>query len=70
LVLHRRKQEISESTIWNWEHGGEPEIKHYPKIAEFLGDVPFFISLMVMTLLPGLTGPDCLTTFLTKDLAS
>ena len=34
---------VTESTIWNWEHGREPEIRHYPKIIEFLGYVPFEI---------------------------
>lgn len=30
-----------ESTVWNWEHGTEPELIHMPKIIEFLGYVPF-----------------------------
>lgn len=34
---------VTESTICNWEHGREPEIRHYPKIIEFLGYVPFYI---------------------------
>jgi transcriptional regulator with XRE-family HTH domain len=33
--------EVTESTIWNWEHGTEPELRHMPKIIEFLGYVPF-----------------------------
>ncbi|MBI5188936.1 MAG: helix-turn-helix transcriptional regulator [Nitrospirae bacterium] len=32
---------VKESTVWNWEHGREPELKHMPKIIEFLGFVPF-----------------------------
>jgi transcriptional regulator with XRE-family HTH domain len=32
---------VTESTIWNWEHGIEPELKHIPKIIEFLGYAPF-----------------------------
>ncbi len=32
---------VTESTVWNWEHGTEPEIRHMPKIIEFLGYVPF-----------------------------
>lgn len=28
-------------TIWNWEHGTEPELRYMPKIIEFLGYVPF-----------------------------
>ncbi|MEW6419795.1 MAG: helix-turn-helix transcriptional regulator [Nitrospirota bacterium] len=32
---------VTESTVWNWEHGTEPEIRHMPKIIEFIGYVPF-----------------------------
>ncbi|MEW6419996.1 MAG: helix-turn-helix transcriptional regulator [Nitrospirota bacterium] len=32
---------VTESTVWNWEHGTEPELRHMPKIIEFLGYVPF-----------------------------
>lgn len=32
---------VTESTVWNWEHGREPELRHMPKIIEFLGYVPF-----------------------------
>jgi transcriptional regulator with XRE-family HTH domain len=32
---------VTESTAWNWEHGMGPELKHIPKIIEFLGYVPF-----------------------------
>jgi len=32
---------ITELTIWNWEHGTEPELRYMPKIIEFLGYVPF-----------------------------
>ena len=34
---------VTESTIWNWEHGVEPELRHIPKIIEFLSYVPFHI---------------------------
>ena len=30
---------VKESTVWNWEHGTEPELRHIPKIIEFLGYV-------------------------------
>ena len=36
-----QKAEFSESTIWNWKHGTEPELKYMPKIIEFLGYVLF-----------------------------
>lgn len=32
---------VTESTVWNWEHGREPELKYIPKIIEFLSYVPF-----------------------------
>jgi hypothetical protein len=32
---------VTESTVWNWEHGTEPELRHMPKVIEFLGYVPF-----------------------------
>lgn len=32
---------IKKIFIWNWEHGTEPELRHMPKIVEFLGYVPF-----------------------------
>jgi transcriptional regulator with XRE-family HTH domain len=32
---------VQEGTLWNWEHGTEPELVHMPKIIEFLGYVPF-----------------------------
>ncbi len=32
---------VSESTIWNWERGIEPELRFIPKIIEFLGYNPF-----------------------------
>jgi DNA-binding XRE family transcriptional regulator len=32
---------VTESTVWNCEHGTEPELRHTPKIIEFLGYVPF-----------------------------
>ena len=34
---------VTESTIWNWEHGREINIRHFPRIIEFLGYVPFHI---------------------------
>jgi len=36
---------VTEATVWNWEHGIEPELRHMPKIIdEFLGYVPFECS--------------------------
>jgi len=32
---------VTESTVWNWEHGVEPELRHIPSIVTFLGYVPF-----------------------------
>ncbi len=32
---------VTESSVWNWEHGTEPELQYYPKIIRFLGYVPF-----------------------------
>lgn len=32
---------VSEATIWNWEHGREPELRHIPNIIDFLGYTPF-----------------------------
>ncbi len=32
---------VTESSIWNWEHGVEPELLYNPKIINFLGYVPF-----------------------------
>jgi transcriptional regulator with XRE-family HTH domain len=32
---------VTESTVWNWEHGGEPELIHMPQIISFLGYIPF-----------------------------
>jgi len=32
---------VTESTVWNWEHRTEPELRHMPKIIDFLGYVPF-----------------------------
>ena len=31
---------VNKATIWNWEHGMEPEIRYLPNIVEFLGYVP------------------------------
>jgi len=32
---------VSESTVWNWEHGTEPELRYIPRILEFIGYIPF-----------------------------
>ncbi len=32
---------VSESTVWNWEHGTEPELRYTPRILEFIGYIPF-----------------------------
>jgi len=32
---------VTESTVWNWEQGTEPDLRHIPKIIEFLVYVPF-----------------------------
>ncbi|ANA41574.1 transcriptional regulator [Geobacter anodireducens] len=43
-LLQREVAEIigvTESSIWNWEHGVEPELQYNPKIINFLGYVPF-----------------------------
>jgi len=32
---------VKECSIYNWEHGTEPELRFMPKIIEFLGYVPF-----------------------------
>lgn len=43
-LLQREVAEIigvTESSIWNWEHGIEPELQYNPKIINFLGYVPF-----------------------------
>lgn len=32
---------VTESTVWNWEHWTEPELRYMPKVIEFLGYVPF-----------------------------
>lgn len=32
---------VTESTVWNWEHGTEPELIHMPTILEFIGYVPW-----------------------------
>ena len=32
---------VTESTIWNWEHGTEPELVHIPAVLAFLGYVPW-----------------------------
>jgi len=43
-LLQREVAEIigvTESSIWNWEHGVEPELQYNPKIIKFLGYIPF-----------------------------
>jgi DNA-binding XRE family transcriptional regulator len=43
-LLQREVAEIigvTESSIWNWEHGTEPELQYNPKIIRFLGYIPF-----------------------------
>lgn len=32
---------VTTSTIWNWEHGMEPEVRFIPRIIGFLGYNPF-----------------------------
>ena len=32
---------VTESSVWNWEHGVEPEQHYNPKIIKFLGYIPF-----------------------------
>jgi transcriptional regulator with XRE-family HTH domain len=32
---------VTESTLWNWEHGTEPELIHVPAVLAFLGYVPW-----------------------------
>jgi len=32
---------VSENTVWNWEHGTEPELIHVPAVLAFLGYVPW-----------------------------
>ncbi len=32
---------VTESSVYNWERGTEPELVHIPKIIAFLGYVPF-----------------------------
>jgi DNA-binding XRE family transcriptional regulator len=32
---------VTEYSIWNWEHGVEPEQHYNPKIIEFLRYIPF-----------------------------
>ncbi|WP_157039893.1 helix-turn-helix domain-containing protein [Pelobacter propionicus] len=43
-LLQREVAEIvgvTESSVWNWEHGTEPELQYNPKIINFLGYAPF-----------------------------
>lgn len=32
---------VTESTVWNWEHGTEPELIHIPAVLAFLEYVPW-----------------------------
>jgi len=32
---------VSESTVWNWEHRTDPELRYITKIIAFLGYIPF-----------------------------
>jgi transcriptional regulator with XRE-family HTH domain len=32
---------VKEATVWNWEHGTEPELIHIPAIIAFLGYTPW-----------------------------
>jgi transcriptional regulator with XRE-family HTH domain len=32
---------VTESSVWNWEHGTEPEPRYNPSIIKFLGYIPF-----------------------------
>jgi transcriptional regulator with XRE-family HTH domain len=45
LGLHQseiaRQIGVTESTVWNWEHGTEPELIHIPAVLAFLGYVPW-----------------------------
>ena len=41
LVKIIPKVSITESSIWNWEHGTDPELHYIPKLIEFLGYIPF-----------------------------
>ena len=43
-LLQREVAEIigvTESSVWNWEHGTEPELHYNPRIIKFLGYIPF-----------------------------
>ncbi len=31
---------VTESTVWNWEHGTPPKLKHHFKITQFMGYSP------------------------------
>jgi DNA-binding XRE family transcriptional regulator len=32
---------VTKSTVWNWEHGTEPELIHIPAVLAFLGNAPW-----------------------------
>ena len=43
-LLQREVAEIigvTDSSVWNWEHGTEPELQYNPRIIKFLGYIPF-----------------------------
>ena len=43
-LLQREVAEIigvTESSVWNWEHGTDPELHYNPRIIKFLGYIPF-----------------------------
>ena len=43
-LLQREVAEIigvTESSVWNWEHGTDPELQYNPSIIKFLGYIPF-----------------------------
>lgn len=53
-LLQREIAEIPDvtgSSVWNWEHGVEPEQYYNPNIIKFLGYIPFDCQI---TLLVGL----------------
>ena len=32
---------VTESTVWNWEHSTEPELRHAPSVLTYLGYDPW-----------------------------
>lgn len=39
--LVRERIGVTDSTVWNWDHGVEPELRFMPAVIKFLGYVPF-----------------------------